>query len=142
MLSGRIELMECAIGSVAGVFITPDLDLNNKGIVQGSFIKRKLGSLALCMWSFLWRNYALSLSHGSWISHFPVFSTVVRLLYVYFWLIFVPHSSVKLLGFFQWQLIPVLEWWLIIFFSPFFLCGLICSDTLHYVLDKLTKEKK
>jgi uncharacterized metal-binding protein len=166
----RPEMFECAVGAVVGILISPDLDLSNGGIVGGDMIRRgtqriaenvllrlqkkktksfrdsikafskRVGEIVLWIWKRFWRGYSSSFKHGSWGSHAVLFSTIIRLLYAYYWLIFIPHAVVKLLGLFHWELIGVLEWWVRIFFSPMFLYGLVSSDTIHFFLDKLTKE--
>jgi uncharacterized metal-binding protein len=137
-----MRVMECAVGALAGIFVTPDLDLSNAGIVQGKFLRKRIGWFGERLWKLLWSGYAGSFKHGQFASHFPVFSTVVRLLYLYFWLIFVSHSLIYLLVSPQWNLMYVLSWYLILFFRPMFLVGLITSDTLHFLLDKFTKDSK
>ena len=136
-----MRLLECAVGSLIGILVGPDLDVD-AGNISNKIVRKRVGWFGERAWRFFWKGYSGSFKHGQFGSHFPVFSTVVRLLYAYFWLIFIPHSSVKLLGFFQWKLNVVLEWWFIIFFSPMFFYGLASSDLIHWALDKLTKEKK
>lgn len=142
LLSGNPDILKCASGSLVGVFITPDLDLSNEGIVQGRFIKKRLGTPILSVWKFFWNGYSSSAKHGSWISHFPIFSTFVRLSYIYFWLIFLPHILIKLLFNPYWDLIYVLSWYATMLLDIYFFIGLAGSDFLHYCLDKLTKESK
>lgn len=142
MISQDVRLLECAGGALVGIFISPDLDLSNEGIVQGRFIKRRFGNPILKAWKYFWRGYSGSFKHGQFASHFPIFSTFTRITYIYFWLILVPHTLIKLLGFFQWELMYVLQWYGILFMSLPFFYGLASSDLIHWTLDKLTTEKK
>jgi uncharacterized metal-binding protein len=168
----RPEMFECAVGAVVGILISPDLDLSNGGIVGGDMIRRgtqriaenillklqkkktksfkdsvkafskKVGEVVLWVWKRFWRGYSSSFKHGSWGSHAPLFSTIIRLLYAYYWLIFIPHILIYFLVSPLWSLTYVLSWYAKIFFSPMFLYGLVSSDTIHYFLDKMTKESK
>lgn len=135
------RLLECALGALTGVLLSPDLDVNS-GNISNTLIKKKVGWFGERLWRGFWRGYSSSFKHGQFASHFPVFSTFTRLSYIYFWLIFVPHSLIKLLGFFQWELMYVLQWYGILFLSLPFFMGLVGSDLIHYFLDKLTSEKK
>jgi hypothetical protein len=165
-------MFECAVGAVVGILISPDLDLSNGGIVGGNMIRhgtariaenillklqkkktksfkdsvkafsKKVGEVVLWVWKRFWRGYSSSFKHGSWGSHAPLFSTIIRLSYAYYWLIFIPHILIYFLVSPLWSLTYVLSWYAKIFFSPMFLYGLVSSDTIHYFLDKMTKESK
>lgn len=135
------RLLECAGGAALGVILSPDQDVDSGHI--GNFVIRKhLGVFAEKIWRGFWRGYSRSFKHRGFASHFPIFSTFVRITYVYFWLIFVPHSLIKLLGFFQWELMYVLQWYGILFLSPMLFYGLASSDLIHYCLDNFSKDKK
>lgn len=141
MISGRVDLVYCSIGSLIGVFITPDLDLN-KNIVNGSFIKKNVGELFLNIWKRFWKRYALFCKHGGNISHLPVFGTYGRLLYIlmmgvlpFYLLYFLILFSLN----YHFSLMNELMWWCKIMFGSWYTLGLISSDLIHYALDKLTK---
>ena len=140
VISQDPKLFECATGAIIGTMITPDLDLSNGGIVGGKFIRQKVGWIGERAWKFFWRGYSESFKHGTWASHSIVFSTLVRIFYVYYWVILIPHIIIKLLFNPNWELIYVLEWYATIFTSPMFLYGLISSDLIHITLDRFTKE--
>lgn len=131
----------CAAGSLAGILISPDQDVD-AGNISNKIVKKRVGWFGERLWRWFWRGYSSSFKHGQFASHFPIWSTFVRLSYIYFWLIFVPHFLIKLLGLFQWELIYVLRWYATIFFDLEFFIGLASSDLIHFVLDKLTKESK
>lgn len=138
----EVGLLECAGGALVGIFVSPDLDLSNEGIVQGRFIKRKFGKFALNLWKRFWRGYSSSTKHGMWLSHSPIFSTFVRVSYIYYFLILIPHIVVFLLFSPNWNLMFILEFYIRIFFSSMFFFGLASSDLIHICLDFMTKEKK
>jgi uncharacterized metal-binding protein len=136
------QFYECAIGSLIGIFISPDLDLSNGGIVQGKKIEKKIGWIGSKIWRFFWGGYADSCKHGSFVSHFPIFSTFVRMSYIFFWSVFIPVILIKLLVGSNLNLIEELRWWVIMIFRPALFIGLAGSDLIHYAMDILTKESK
>lgn len=136
------RIFECAIGSLVGILVSPDLDLSNGGIVGGKFIRKRVGWVGEKIWKRFWRGYSGSFKHGTWGSHSPIFSTFIRVAYVYYWTIFIPHILIYFSFFPAWSLTFVLSWYAKIFFSPMFFYGLASSDLIHIVLDKLTKESK
>lgn len=138
VFSGRTELLECAFGALTGILLTPDLDVD-KTYIGDKIIQRRAGWFVRRIWETFWRPYKTSFKHGQFASHFPVWSTFVRLSYIYFWLIFLPNFLIKLLGLFNWELIHVLAWYAILFFDLEFFVGLASSDFIHYTLDKTTK---
>lgn len=131
-------MFKCAVGSLVGIFVTPDLDLSNAGIVQGALIRKRVGWFGERAWKWFWKGYSESCKHGQFMSHFPVYSTIVRLMYVYFWLVFIPDILILRLVVPNLNLIGDLAWWGKIIFELNFLYGLISSDFIHYVLDVST----
>ena len=148
LVSQEPWMLECAVGALTGIFVSPDLDLSNGGIVGGKMIRRRVGWFGERVWRFFWRGYSSSLKHGTWASHAPIFSTIIRLAYMYYWIVFVPHLFLKLPNLLNlspipnWNLTYVLSWYANIFFSTMFVYGLVSSDVIHWTLDKLTKESK
>lgn len=140
VVTGRPEFVRCAVGAVVGVFVSPDLDLNG-GLVQGTFIQKKTGWLGKKLWEWFWRPYSLSVKHGSFVSHFPIFSTLVRLLYLYFWIILLPSLVLEIFAGRYFDLPYELKWWLQRI-DAYAVLGLAGSDTIHFLLDILTKEKR
>lgn len=131
----RPELMLCAAGALAGTIITPDLDVD-KAFIGDKIIEKKVGSLAKRFWLWFWKPYKTSMKHGRYLSHFPVISTLVRLLYIHFRLILLP-------GLVYWLIYP--QWdirQLVLTIPPTFVYGLVGSDIIHYFLDLLTTEHK
>jgi hypothetical protein len=172
LVSQRPEILECVVGAVVGILISPDLDLSNRGIVGGKMIQRgtqrvaenillklqkkktksfrdsikafskRVGDIVLWVWKRFWRGYSSSFKHGSWGSHAPLFSTFIRLSYAYYWTIFIPHILIYFLVSPPWSLEYVLWWYARYIFSPLFVYGLVSSDVIHWTLDLLTKEKR
>ena len=141
MATNSPDLFKCAVGSLVGVFVTPDLDLSNAGVVQGSFIRKKVGWFGERAWKWFWKGYSESFKHGQFASHFPVYSTIVRLLYVYFWIVLVEGGTHLLIHFlfdYNLQLINDFIWWGKMMFGLNFFYGLVSSDLIHYTLDKFT----
>lgn len=141
VVSGRPELFICSAGALTGIFVSCDADVD-AGNISNSIIRKRVGWFGERLWRWFWRGYSSSFKHGQFASHFPIFSTFVRLAYIYFWLIFLPHSLIKLLGIFQWELMYVLKWYAILFLHPMFFYGLASSDFIHFMLDKMTTEHK
>ena len=140
IISQEPALLTCAGGALVGILVGCDLDVDS-GNISNRLIKKKVGWFGERLWRGFWKGYSSSFKHGQFASHFPIFSTFVRLSYIYFWLIFVPHSLIKLLGFFQWELMYVLKWYGIVFLNPMFFYGLASSDLIHWALDTLTTKR-
>ena len=138
IVSPNPELIKCIAGSLVGILLTPDLDVD-KTYIGNKIIKEKIGYIPERMWNGFWWGYKKSFKHGQFGSHFPIFSTFVRLSYVFFWLVFVPHFLIYFSANPNWNLTKVLLWYAKILFDFYFFCGLSGSDLVHYVLDKLTK---
>lgn len=109
-----------ALGCLAGIPLTPDLDQETLSTSEYWLIKATLGLGFL--WTMLWYPYARLCKHRSPLSHWPILGTVGRLAYV---AIFVAIAMI--LG---WQppsppQIPMLCG----------LVGLLISDSAHWALD-------
>jgi len=111
-------------GCMAGVLITPDLDVNQP-VRSHYVVKRKLGSLAAAVWWLAWYPYGRAINHRSWISHAPVIGTALRLAYMGLiaWLVLVvtPGNQLEL----------VIDTNLFVWFA----LGLTVSDVLHWLAD-------
>ena len=133
---------EYAIGALVGIILTPDLDVDN-GYIGNTIIRNRLGRPVEKGWDMLWYFYRKSLKHGSELSHFPVISTMFRLIYLFLFLLVLPLGVVELvvpgaadvghiLSASFWK---ILEHWQVII-------GLIGSDIIHWGLDVMTTEHK
>ena len=135
------RLLVCAEGALVGIFLSPDLDVD-KTYIGDKLIEQKAGWIGRRIWVGFWRSYKTSFKHGRFASHFPIFGTFTRLSYIYFWLIFIPHTLIYLLLNPNWNLIYVLEWYGRLFLNFWFFYGLASSDLIHFFLDLLTKEQE
>lgn len=72
---------EGAAGAFLTVIVNPDLDIDRGNM--GMSLVEKTYYPAGIIWRHFWRPYALLIKHRSPISHFPVLSTVLRLVYMY-----------------------------------------------------------
>lgn len=141
LYSQDARLLECAVGALAGVFLTPDLDVDSTYIGE-RIIQKKLGLLPRRLWNGFWKPYKRSLKHGGMFSHFPVISTLLRLFYIFWWLIAIPHTLIYFSFKPGWNLIYVLEWYAKILLSLMWFYGLTSSDFIHWALDTLTTKKE
>jgi len=111
-------------GCMAGVLITPDLDVDHP-VRSHYVVKRKLGSLAAAVWWLAWYPYGRAINHRSWLSHAPVIGTALRLVYMSLiaWLLLMvtPGENIEL----------VIDTTLFIWFA----LGLTVSDILHWIAD-------
>ncbi len=113
----------------ATYFMNPDLDLNSLGYQSWGWLR------------IIWWPYQKVLGHRCWMSHFPVISTILRIIY----LLWFPAVLVLLLGssfraaaretLLDW--LPPLTPYIIVF-----IIGMVISDALHAVLDTASTELK
>lgn len=113
-LFGPVPGLLAGVGCLAGVIISPDLDID--GITYSErIVVLKVGRIGW-LWRLYWWPYGKLISHRAPISHAPVVSTAIRLAYL-----FVP---LMLLG----LRLPVVFLW--------FGFGLGISDVMHWLMDK------
>jgi uncharacterized metal-binding protein len=124
-----------AAGCVAGILVTPDLDID-AGNISDTMI-RKIFPPAQWLWRILWTPYAKLISHRSPISHFPFIGTLFRIGYIFLllnlfsWLFSLfgnifSNYTVSFIWFWNWS----------------FVLGLCHVDTLHYFADISIKGKE
>ncbi|MEI7556799.1 metal-binding protein [Candidatus Chlorohelix sp.] len=118
--------LECTVfwgGYTFATFLmNPDLDLESDGYESWGLLR------------FYWWPYQKAFAHRSFFSHFPIISTVLRIVY----LLWLPILLTYFLGsaiqssvretVFDW--VPGAFPYLI-----FLVAGMMCSDTLHFFLD-------
>lgn len=141
LVSQDPKILVCTLGALTGIMLSPDLDVDN-GNISEKIIKQKVGWFGARLWKWFWSGYSGSFKHGQFGSHFPVFSTAIRLAYIYFWVL-LPFYSINY--FFLGNYFNTsgdLDWWARTIFNPFFLYGLCSADTIHFFLDILTTEHK
>jgi len=119
-------------GCFTGIFLTPDLDVE-EGSISMYHVRRfggNAGNLLSTLWLYYWLPYAKLIPHRDWRSHFPIISTIIRLLYLFcvpliLYLVINEQDGMN-------QIHSILT----SKFFIFFFIGLCFSDTLHYVADR------
>jgi len=112
--------LACAGGALVALAINPDRDLAESQTEGGLLLSHPMTWL----WNMAWWPYAKIARHRSAASHAPIISTLGRLAYVALWLapLWVCNG---------WEF-PRLQAWML-----WGLFGLILSDAIHALLDKL-----
>ena len=107
-----------AIGCFVGILLSPDLDVDNGNI--SNYLLKRIARPIEIIWRIYWYPYRIKLKHRSFWSHFPVFSTLLRVVYFFFIpiVLSIYYSYFDLYYFFLW-----------------FVFGLILADFLHYLMD-------
>lgn len=146
ILATSLPLYLCiAGGSIAGLFITPDKDLEQaiypdyilsvfatSFLTRGKF-KRRVQNVIVKGSEGLWALYSIPFSHRHMLSHFPFIGGLIRLIYLY-WMI-----GILVYGFVGIPFLYVLAkefltvYWL---YCLFFLIGMSAQDFVHALLDK------
>jgi len=113
-------------GCLAGIMLTPDLDVD--GMTRSDTHARRLGGLALALpWYMIWRPYAFFIPHRSPLSHWPLLGTALRLVYL--------GGLVAIIARLVGMQITLPLWW------PWTVAGLAVSDLAHFILDKTVRIK-
>lgn len=116
-------------GALAGLLLTPDLDVNG-GSVSNRYAARLGGCVLGLAWAMIWRPYSYLIPHRSPLSHMPLIGTAIRLGYMAAlgWLVLLALDLARVIT------IPALPaWW------PWAFAGLALADLLHFILDKSFK---
>ncbi len=120
-----------AAGCLAGILLTPDLDLD-RPTRSHYVVRRGLGRGPYLLWRAFWSPYGWAIEHRSWLSHAPVISTIFRLLYV----LSIPAILVvglAALGYtWSWR-----AWLAYRFEIQAAIAGLMVSDILHWAADSI-----
>lgn len=133
--------MPFLVGMLMGILVSPDMDVDDGNISYYYFRKIYLE----WYWKALWRPYALTMNHRGW-SHFPIMSTVFRLIYMAFpvtiFLSVFGGKRVTILSTLLAQIaaIPFLSLFLFIalYYPQTFVqatLGLVFADIIHLILD-------
>lgn len=120
-------------GCVIGVLVSPDMDVD-KGNISDQMI-RKVSRPAQFLWRLFWTPYALLVPHRNFISHFPIFGTLVRIGYVFIILNLLNIILYTVLRLFD--TVPLIWIWNWSFFF-----GLCHVDTIHWFVDNTIKGKE
>lgn len=114
-----------SLGCLSGIILTPDLDQEGINCTEWQIVKKSAGLGFL--WLMFWYPYAMIIPHRHFLSHFPVISTLIRLIYV----LFIPFVLSVYFGYTN-------VWYTLLPHIGYFFMGLCVSDTLHYLADILT----
>jgi uncharacterized metal-binding protein len=124
------ELLALTGGCMAGLVLTPDLDVNDK-VYGHHLVQREAGRLPALVWKWIWLPYSRLVPHRHWISHTPLIGTTLRLGY----LVLIAWLLLAVFGHpWPWNELP--SW------APLAVVGLILSDTLHFASDLLITRLK
>lgn len=84
-LSSLLYSCNVSLGALAGILISPDLDLMETGNYSLVLLRKHSTWLANA-YRWFWWPYA-KLSHHRGISHWPVIGTLLRACYIFLWII-------------------------------------------------------
>ena len=124
---GTEGIVGVATGAMVGCLISPDADVDG-GSIADFYIRHYTGVVVEMLWDGLWAFYRKVCRHRGFLSHAPIISTAIRVLYIgaFYFLIAMPlrwvSSSVQI----DWSW---LLWWAFV--------GLVLADSAHWTLDKL-----
>lgn len=124
---GTEGIVGVATGAMIGCLINPDNDVDG-GSIADYFVRVYTGRAVEVMWDCVWLPYRKVCKHRGFLSHAPIISTVLRVLYlsVIYMLIITPLKYLSGLVRIDW---PTFWWWAFV--------GLVLADTAHWGLDKL-----
>lgn len=142
IISLDINWLQYIFGALLGIFLTPDIDVDN-GFIGDAMIRKYVGKWAESVWKIFWYWYRRSLKHGSPLSHFPIISTLGRLTYLFLWIIIIPEIILKYTVMSGLNIGYEISWYIDkIMIGYRIIIGLMASDLIHWTLDILTTEHK
>lgn len=115
------------IGYLLGRFITPDLDLANVTEPEWKLMQT-FGCFGAAIVGY-WLPYGHLLKHRSFLSHFPMVSTAIRIVYGFWWVVIM----LDYVGLLRNNLLLISQIALGIW------AGLSVADTIHWTLDNIRK---
>jgi uncharacterized metal-binding protein len=71
-------------GAVCGWLMTPDLDIEHR--THEEWRLWRLSPVIGAVWTLYWLPYAWAIPHRHWLSHAPGIGTLIRMLYVGWWI--------------------------------------------------------
>ena len=112
---------------MVGCLISPDADVDGCSIAD-FYIRHYTGVVVEMFCDGLWAFYRKVCRHRGFLSHAPIISTAIRVLYIgaFYFLIATPLKYLSSLVQIDW---PLFMWWCFV--------GLVLADSAHYGLDKL-----
>ena len=110
-----------SFGCFLGLVLYPDLDVN-VGNYGNALVGAVFGKKLRKVWEMYWYPYSKIMPHRSFLSHLPVLSTAIRLIYIGMPI----YILLNLLG---------ISWGNDLQYVMF---GLVSVDALHFVMDIVT----
>lgn len=125
------QVLALAGGVLAGLLLTPDLDVDD-GCISNAVVRRSFGKRLERLWRLFWRPYALLIPHRSRLSHLPLLGTALRLAYLATLpalALFFASASPAAGGIVSSPTFPAWTAWSV--------GGLTLADTLHFLMDEI-----
>jgi uncharacterized metal-binding protein len=130
-----------AVGSILGIVCSPDWDVD-KSFIGDTYVRR-LGRPFEWLWDRFLHVYRVSLKHGSPLSHWPIIGTLGRIIYSYFFIIFIPVFLYHFVFQPEWSLYDVFLKHIGVLVANWrILVGLASSDFIHFIMDKVTTNNR
>jgi uncharacterized metal-binding protein len=141
IVSLDVSNVQYVIGSLLGLVLHPDLDVDHGNVHSYKIVMKRLGRGVTYVGKVIWYPYRKSLRHGSMLSHFPIISTLGRIAYLFLFGIIIPYIVLTLL--FHFDFWYEVEWWFWQTVSHYkIILGLMVPDLFHWLMDISTKEHK
>lgn len=133
-------------GCLVGLVLSNDADVDG-GYIGHYYMRKLLGYPGEWYFNNVITPYQIAFKHRSFLSHFPIISTVFRLLYITFPFIIILLANQKTNGFALFfrciiaSLLLMPLWTILYFLSPgwgiffYLFLGLVVSDTAHWLFD-------
>lgn len=125
MTTNRPDWVGAIAGGLSGLFLGPDTDVDDGSIAN--YHARRIGFLFGVFWRAYWYPYAKLFPHRGLISHTPILSTLIRIVYLFWW--WGVWWLLWALGYVDYFWFPSL------IFVLSFVGGLILVDAIHIVMD-------
>ena len=115
-----------------GIFVTPDHDVDS-GNISFYYIRRYLGSAAEFIWYRAWMPYAVSYKHRSPLTHWPIISTALRMVYLIFPLvIFIIRDQRNKYNWLQMLFFTIFAYMILMAFWCIILIPLVATNFFGY----------
>jgi uncharacterized metal-binding protein len=115
-----------------GIFMTPDHDVDS-GNISFWYIRRYMGRTIEYIWYRAWMPYAVSYKHRSPLTHLPIISTVIRMIYLVFpFIVFVIRDQKNRYNFLQMLFFTTFAYMILIAFWCIILTPLVAVNFFGY----------
>ncbi len=123
----------CLAGVLAGVILSPDLDIKTRTSSE-YLVYRYMGKYLGLIWFMLWYPYSWFIPHRHPLSHWPIFGTLGRLLYLSVGASLV-WAGMTWVGTGNLPAVTLLPDGLFTYTTLWGIIGLVSADILHFVMD-------